>query len=140
MQHIDLAGVDDDRSGDGPDQHAHVPVTRGTCGQGGTEDHLGFQPTDGSHDHAGDVDVGCLENASVDERRKSRDLRAEEGTKPGHTEVPVPPSRSLSPVTRAGGTRQLNTPYGLPATTGVPAPAMPRTNRYAAPPRCRAGS
>ncbi len=52
----------------------------------------------------------------------------------------LPSSRSDSSVTNAVGGRQPSTPHGVPSTAGVVGPAMPRTNRYSAPPRCASGS
>ena len=44
-------------------------------------------------------------------------------------------NRASSVSTVAAGGRQENTPYGSPSRAGVSAPTMPRTNRYATPPR-----
>ena len=49
-------------------------------------------------------------------------------------------SASLSPSTTAADGRHVNTPQGTPSTTGVAAPTIPRTNRYATPARLRSGS
>ena len=43
-------------------------------------------------------------------------------------------------VTRSAGGRHPNTPAGTSSVTGVPGPAIPRTNRYSAPPRCVSGA
>ena len=52
----------------------------------------------------------------------------------------LPSSRSLNATVSEAGMSQPQTPNGRPSTTGVPAPTMPRTKRYAAPERWRAGS
>ena len=49
-------------------------------------------------------------------------------------------STSLSAEMSAPGGRQANTPVGDPSSTGVCAPAIPRTNRYSTPARWRPGS
>ncbi len=126
--------------GDSLDHDANMPKTRGTGRQSGAEQHLGFDSRDGPGDHAGHVDGGRVEHPGLDERRERRDLGAQERSRRHHPGTPVPSSRSLSALTSSGGTCQLKTPCGLPPTTGVPAPAIPRTKRYAVPPKCLAGS
>ena len=126
--------------GDSLDHDANMPKTRGTGRQSGAEQHLGFDSRDGPGDHAGHVDGGRVEHPGLDERRERRDLLTEQRTGCGHVGTSVPSRSWLSAVTSAGGTCQLKTPCGHPSTNGVAAPTIPRTNRYAIPPRCSPGS
>ena len=98
----------------------------------------GRQPGDGRSE----VHLGCIEDVCFDEWREHGDpvRHRRDG---GHAPSPVtrrPSSRSLSWVTSAGGMCQVKTPCGAPSVVGTVAPVMPRTNRYAAPPRWVAGS
>ena len=47
----------------------------------------------------------------------------------GHAAGPLPSSTSVSPSTSSREGRQAKTPQGVPSTTGVSGPSMPRTNR-----------
>ena len=52
----------------------------------------------------------------------------------------VLPKASLRSVMSAAGGLHRNTPHRSPSTTGVSGPIIPRTKRYAEPPRWRSGS
>ncbi len=79
---------------------------------------------------AGDVDVGRGEHAGVVERAQQAGRGAGEPDVEAVLGDHAPPSStSLSAVTSAAGGFHANTPHGVPSTTGVSAPRMPRTNR-----------
>ena len=132
--------VDHHGLGHGFEHDADVPKARGTSGEGGAEENLSAKAARAASDNTRDVDSRGVEQPRLDKGRERGDLVPKQRTEALHDATSAPSSRSLRASTRACGTRQENTPCGSPSTTGVVAPVMPRTNRYAAPPRCRAGS
>ena len=100
----------------------------------------------GPRDPCRQVDVDGFEYRAVgtdrDEGRQPGDLGSDVyggGRQGAHDDTPVASKRSRATIAAAGG-RHENTPWGWPSTSGVAAPTMPRTNRYATPPRWSSGT
>ena len=110
VHRVRLRIVDNDGFGHGLNDDAHVPEQRGARGQSGTEQDLGLHSIDAPRDHTGNLDRRCLEHAGLDERRQQHDLGTQQRGRRRHVPTSRPPSRSLSSVTSAGGTRQVKTP------------------------------
>ena len=112
---------------------AHRPVSYASYCERGGQQHLLVALADGGRDPGGDVDVGRDEDAGRVRLAKQPDA--------GPGEAPVvrvldrgeveahgaPSSRSETAVTSSSVGCQEKTPHGAPSTTGVSAPAMPRT-------------
>ena len=126
---------------------AHMPEVR--CprrdrqGQDDLVSHVGLEPDHGG----GQVHLERPEHTGIDEWRENghpvRDDRLPHDrgrrTHEASSVTARPSRRSLRAVTSAGGTAHSNTPWGRPSLTGTSGPVIPRTNRYATPPRWSAG-
>ena len=78
-----------------------------------------------------DVHVGGREHAGVVERAQQAGgarTRGDRRTASRHARVPVEHVAQRGRPARRGG-RHANTPHGVPSTTGVSGPIIPRTNR-----------
>ena len=128
-----IVDVDGRRLADALEVDEHVPDARGADGESGGEQNGIIGSADQGGEPACDVDVGGGEDSGVVELeqqpgRPTREAGVEALDDVGH--APSPRSRtSLSASTSAGEGCQVNTPHGVPSTTGVSGPVIPRTNR-----------
>ena len=119
----------------------HVPDARGAHGECGGEQNGIIGSADKLGQPPRDVHVGGREHAGVVELEQQPGRSAGEACVEALGDVghaPSPRSRtSLSAPTSAGDGCHVNTPHGVPSTTGVSGPVIPRTNRYKTPARLR---
>jgi len=101
-----------------------VPEPRRADGERRRQHHRLVVLTGERRQPGGDVHVGGREHARVVElAQQAGGLDGDPSL--GHARS----SASLNAVTSVAGGRQANTPHGVPSTTGVSGPTIPRTNR-----------
>ena len=119
----------------------HVPDARRAHGERGSQQNGIIGSADQLGETPRDVDVSGRQHAGVVELeqqpgRAAREAGVEALDEVGHALSPRSRT-SLSASTSAGDGCQVNTPHGVPSTTGVSGPVIPRTNRYRTPARLR---
>ena len=118
-----------------------MPDTRGAHCERGSQQNGIICSADQLGEPSRDVDVGGRQHAGVVELeqqpgRSAREACVEALDDVGHALSPRSRT-SLSASTSAGDGCHVNTPHGVPSTTGVSGPVIPRTNRYRTPARLR---
>ena len=144
-----LLGLDGRGHGDRRQVDEHMAEPGSADGEGRREDHRGIGLAGEPRDPLGDVHVRAREHADPVELEQRRlGAHRDPGIEPvqerrhGHAHLRGPPSSrtSLRARTSAPGGCHAKTPHGVPSSTGVSAPAIPRRNRYSTPARCSSGS